>query len=45
MKIQYRTINILSLADIEAAERLKAEGWTIYSQSNWSIHFFKEAAR
>ena len=35
------TVDVTTIKGVELAERLKRNGWTIYSSSPWTIKFYK----
>ena len=41
MKKQYKRVDITTIKGIQLAERLKRNGWIIYSSSPWTICFYK----
>ena len=42
MKIKYKTIDTSTLKGLEKAERLKNNGWTIFSVGLFIIKFYKQ---
>ena len=42
MKIKYKTVDTSTLKGLEKAERLKNNGWTIFSVGLFIIKFYKQ---
>ena len=45
MTIKYKTVDTMTIAGIELAEKLKANGWTIYSVGLFRIQFYKKVVK
>jgi hypothetical protein len=43
MKTQYKSVDTSTLAGLKQAERLKAQGWTIYRVGLFIISFYRRA--
>lgn len=42
MSTKYKKIRVVDLKGLKEAERLKSQGWIIYSIGLFSIHFYKK---
>jgi hypothetical protein len=42
MKIKYKKVNVRTVEGIKEAEKLKNEGWVIYSNDFNFIYFYKK---